>query len=235
MSFYGKKWVWCLRKCYQQFQRLFSLNYWMLTQKVSHWICYIDDKQFRYPWCQKEGGGGGRWKQPPFHFLKEKLSGNKVCVKAALYSNKTSHKTYLREGRSTFAVSTVVNQLRKRYMVAHPCIGPSHSSVTSARLWSQLSIVSSKVCSAISTYLRSNSLASGLIIAQLKFSPSYLCSGKTFLTGLWSFDKVWHNSFRSKMLKEKESRQAAGLVWKLLFQQVHQSSSIWPIFQYCFY
>ena len=74
-------------------------------------------KQFRYPWCQKEGGGGGRWKQPPFHFLKEKLSGNKVCVKAALYSNKTSHKTYLREGRSTFAVSTVVNQLRKRYMV----------------------------------------------------------------------------------------------------------------------
>ena len=76
-------------------------------------------KQFRYPWCQKEGGGGegAGWKQPPFHFLKEKLSGNKVCVKAALYSNKTSHRTYLREGRSTFAVSTVVNQLRKRYMV----------------------------------------------------------------------------------------------------------------------
>ena len=62
-------------------------------------------------------GGGGGGKQPPFHFLKEKLPGNKVCVKAALYSNKTSHKTYLREGRSTFAVSTVVNQLRKRYMV----------------------------------------------------------------------------------------------------------------------
>ena len=66
------------------------------------------------------GGGGGRegeWRQPPFHFRKEKVSGNKVCVKAALYSNKTSHETYLSEGRATFAVWTVVNKLRKRYLV----------------------------------------------------------------------------------------------------------------------
>ena len=85
----------------------------MLNQKVSCWICYIDDKQSR------KGGREGEWRQPPFHFRKEKVSGNKVCVKAALYSNKTSHKTYLSEGRSTFAVWTVVNKLTNQSIGVH--------------------------------------------------------------------------------------------------------------------
>ena len=85
----------------------------MLNQKVSCWICYIDDKQSR------KGGWEGEWRQPPFHFRKEKVSGNKVCVKEALYSNKTSHKTYLSEGRSTFAVWTVVYKLTNQSIGVH--------------------------------------------------------------------------------------------------------------------
>ena len=48
----------------------------------------------------------------PRPFPKGKGPGNNVCVKAVF--NKTRHKTYLSEWRSTFAVWTVVNKLRKK-------------------------------------------------------------------------------------------------------------------------
>ena len=40
----------------------------------------------------------------PLPFPKGESPGNNVCEKASLVFNKTRHKTYLSEGRSTFAV-----------------------------------------------------------------------------------------------------------------------------------
>ena len=63
---------------------------------------------------KSEGGGGV--KATSFSFPKGKSLWEQRSRESSLAFNKTSHKTYLSKGRSTFAVWTVVNKLRTKYI-----------------------------------------------------------------------------------------------------------------------